>query len=100
MPGSYHRGVPCDDAQFIAVDARSLELLEEVRVFARMDGTAPEKTRALRHILISGERGTGKGEVARLIHRSSGRADRRYERADGGAINNPDQLVAEFPRLI
>lgn len=96
MPGSYHRGVPRDDAQFIAVDARSLELLEEVRVFARMDGTAPEKTRALRHILISGERGTGKEEVARLIHRLSGRADRSYERTDGGAINNPDQLVAEL----
>lgn len=96
MPGSYHRGVPCDDPQFIAVDPRSLEMLEEVRIFARMDGTSDEKTRALRNILISGERGTGKEEVARLIHRLSGRADKRYERTDGGAINNPDQLVAEL----
>ncbi len=96
MPGSYHCGVPCDDPQFIAVDPRSLEMLEEVRIFARMDGTSDEKTRALRNILISGERGTGKEEVARLIHRLSGRADKRYERTDGGAINNPDQLVAEL----
>jgi transcriptional regulator with AAA-type ATPase domain len=96
MPGSYHRGVPFDDPQFIAVDPRSLEMLEEVRIFARMDGTSEEKTRALRNILISGERGTGKEEVARLIHRLSGRADKRYERTDGGAINNPDQLVAEL----
>lgn len=96
MPGSRHRGVPFDDPQFIAVDPRSLEMLEEVRIFARMDGTSEEKTRALRNILISGERGTGKEEVARLIHRLSGRADKRYERTDGGAINNPDQLVAEL----
>jgi transcriptional regulator with AAA-type ATPase domain len=96
MPGSHYRGVPCDDPQFIAVDPRSLEMLEEVRIFARMDGTSDEKTRALRNILISGERGTGKEEVARLIHRLSGRADKRYERTDGGAINNPDQLVAEL----
>lgn len=96
MPGSYYRGVPCDDPQFIAVDPRSLEMLEEVRIFARMDGTSDEKTRSLRNILISGERGTGKEEVARLIHRLSGRADKRYERTDGGAINNPDQLVAEL----
>ena len=96
MPGSYYRGAPCDDPQFIAVDPRSLEMLEEVRIFARMDGTSDEKTRALRNILISGERGTGKEEVARLIHRLSGRAGKRYERTDGGAINNPDQLVAEL----
>ncbi|MFL6284439.1 MAG: sigma 54-interacting transcriptional regulator [Pyrinomonadaceae bacterium] len=96
MPGARTRPTPFIVPDFIAVDSKTLQMLEEVRIFARMDGTTDDKSRALRHILISGERGTGKEEIARLVHKLSGRSSNKYVTADSGVLNNPDQLAAEL----
>jgi DNA-binding NtrC family response regulator len=57
------------------------------RVFSKVRSVAPTRTT----VIIYGETGTGKGVVARLIHRHSNRRDRQYISVHCGAI--PDTLV-------
>jgi DNA-binding NtrC family response regulator len=56
---------PVPDSEFVGQSAAVQQLLETVRRVAQLDST----------VLITGESGVGKGVLARMIHRSSGRAD-------------------------
>lgn len=57
------------------------------KVFEKVRSVAPTKTT----VLLTGETGTGKGLVARLLHRHSNRADAQFITVHCGAI--PDTLL-------
>lgn len=57
------------------------------KVFAKVRSVAPTKAT----VLLTGETGTGKGVVARLIHRHSARNDRQFISVHCGAI--PENLL-------
>ncbi|MBN2125396.1 MAG: sigma-54-dependent Fis family transcriptional regulator [Deltaproteobacteria bacterium] len=63
------------------------ENLQMQRVFERIRALAPTQTA----VLLSGETGTGKGVMAKLIHRHSTRADAQFITVHCGAI--PDTLI-------
>jgi DNA-binding NtrC family response regulator len=65
---------------FVAKSSRMKELLELVEDIAGADA----------NILITGENGTGKSELARLIHERSHRAEQRFVRVNIGAL--PESL--------
>jgi DNA-binding NtrC family response regulator len=56
-------------------------------VFDKVKSVAPTKTT----VLLTGETGTGKGEIAKIIHRHSSRSDRQFISVHCGAI--PDTLL-------
>jgi len=57
------------------------------KVFEKVRSVAPTRTT----VLLTGETGTGKGEIAKLIHRHSSRSDRQFISVHCGAI--PDTLI-------
>src|SRR5690606_653117 len=61
-------GGPADTAD-LGVSAPMQEIAHKVRILAESDRTT---------VLITGESGTGKGWVARLLHGASGRSDRPF----------------------
>ncbi len=72
--------------------SESLEVVRTVspkmkRVFDKVRSVAP--TRAT--VLLTGETGTGKGEIAKLIHRHSSRSDKQFISVHCGAI--PETLI-------
>lgn len=69
----------------IAEDARSKELLEKVYKVAQTDAT----------VLISGETGVGKEEIAKLIHQNSRRSEEAFVRINCGAIS-PELIESEL----
>jgi DNA-binding NtrC family response regulator len=58
-----------------------------IRVFDKVKSVAPTKTT----VLLTGETGTGKGVIAKLIHRQSSRRDAQFISVHCGAI--PDTLL-------
>jgi DNA-binding NtrC family response regulator len=72
--------------------SESLEVVRTVsprmkRVFDKVRSVAP--TRAT--VLLTGETGTGKGEIAKLIHRHSSRSDKQFISVHCGAV--PETLI-------
>ena len=57
------------------------------KVFDKVRSAAPTRTT----VLLSGETGTGKGEIAKLIHRHSSRSEKQFISVHCGAI--PDTLL-------
>jgi DNA-binding NtrC family response regulator len=57
------------------------------RIFEKVRSVSPTRTT----VLLTGETGTGKGELAKLIHRHSSRSDRQFISVHCGAI--PDTLL-------
>lgn len=57
------------------------------RIFEKIRSVSPTRTT----VLLTGETGTGKGELAKLIHRHSSRSDRQFISVHCGAI--PDTLL-------
>jgi DNA-binding NtrC family response regulator len=80
-----------ESAGFIAVDPVTQALLTDLRDLALLDGVSGSK-QPLKHILLEGERGTGKELLARLIHSWSGRAGEKFSVVNLGAITK--QLAA------
>jgi len=73
-----------DVAGFIAHDPKMQGVLSQLRDIAVLDGCEnPQKTM---HVLLNGERGTGKELLARLIHEWSGRNGQTFQVVNLGAI--------------
>lgn len=83
LPGSKVMG-KIDVAGFIADDPKMQSVLSQVRDIAVLDGC--ENPQKMTHVLLIGERGTGKELLARLIHEWSGRNEKIYQVANLGAI--------------
>lgn len=71
--------------EFITGSETSKELLEQIRLVSRMDST----------ILITGESGTGKSTIARLIHQMSDRTTGPFITVNCASLP-PDLLEAEL----
>ena len=79
-----------DVADLVAEDPVTQSLLSTLRGYAALDGTRGP----LRHICLIGERGTGKDELARLIHKWSSRAEEPYVTMNFGGV--PKELAASL----
>lgn len=79
------RGQFFGTTDFIAEDTKSKNLLEKVRKVSKTDVT----------VLISGETGVGKEEIAKLIHQNSNRNEEAYVRINCGAIS-PELIESEL----
>ena len=73
-----------DVPDFIAADPVTQSVLSTLRDFAALDGMT--ERRKLKHILLVGERGSGKEKLARLVHEWSGRAKHPFVAVNFGAI--------------
>nr|WP_325179056.1 sigma 54-interacting transcriptional regulator [uncultured Oscillibacter sp.] len=73
------------DSNLILVDPRSKVLLSRAMKVAHMDST----------VLILGETGVGKGEIAKMIHKSSSRAEEAFVEINCGAIS-PELIESEL----
>jgi DNA-binding NtrC family response regulator len=73
---------------FVAADPVTQSLLSTLRDFAGLDGSK----QPLRHILLVGERGSGKEKLANLLHRWSARASEPYVAVNFAAI--PGELAS------
>jgi len=93
LPGQRIVGV-VDSPGFIAADPVTQALLANLRDLALLDGVSGSK-QTLKHLLLEGERGTGKELLARLIHGWSGRAQEKFIVANLGAITK-ELAAAEF----
>jgi DNA-binding NtrC family response regulator len=74
-----------DSPGFVAADPVTQALLTNLRDLAQLDGVSGSK-QTLKHILLEGERGTGKEVLARLIHSWSARGEEKFSVANLGAI--------------
>ena len=83
LPGS-RLGRKIDVAGFIADDPKMQSVLSQLRDIAVLDGC--ENPQKMTHVLLAGERGTGKELLARLIHEWSGRKDETLQVVNLGAI--------------
>lgn len=76
--------VKIDAPGFVAEDPRSQSLLSQLRDIALLDGVeSPEK---IKHVLLVGPRGSGKEELARLIHAMSRRGRETFQVINLGGI--------------
>jgi DNA-binding NtrC family response regulator len=83
LPGRKAMG-KIDVAGFIADDPKMQGVLSQLRDIAVLDGCEnPQRTT---HVLLCGERGTGKELLARLIHEWSGRNGQTFQVVNLGAI--------------
>jgi transcriptional regulator with AAA-type ATPase domain/TolB-like protein/Flp pilus assembly protein TadD len=73
--------------ELIGRSARIVALREQIRALL----TREAEVRRLPPILITGETGTGKGLVARILHRGGSRSKAEFVEVNGAAI--PDQLL-------
>lgn len=74
-----------ENSDIIAADKKMLAVLESANKVSKVDST----------VLLVGETGSGKEEVAKFIHRNSKRADNAFIKVNCGAI--PENLVeSEF----
>jgi transcriptional regulator with AAA-type ATPase domain/TolB-like protein/Flp pilus assembly protein TadD len=73
--------------ELIGRSARMAELREQIRALLAREGDL----RRLPPILITGETGTGKGLVARILHRGSSRSKAEFVEVNGAAI--PEHLL-------
>jgi DNA-binding NtrC family response regulator len=85
LPGQRIVGV-VDSPGFVAADPLTQELLSTLRDLAPLDGVSGGSKQTFKHLLLEGERGTGKELLARLIHGWSGRAQEKFIVANLGAI--------------
>ena len=69
---------------FIAEDPAMQSVLSQLREIAPLDGC--ENRQKMVHVLLAGERGTGKELLARLIHEWSRRSGETFQVANLGAI--------------
>jgi len=83
LPGSKLMG-KIDVAGFIADDPKMKSVLSQLRDIAVLDGC--ENHQKMTHVLLIGERGTGKELLARLIHEWSGRNGETFQVVNLGAI--------------
>ena len=83
LPGSKLIG-KVDVSGFIAEDPRMQSVLSQLRDIAVLDGC--ENSQLMTHVLLIGERGTGKELLARLIHEWSGRNGETFQVVNLGAI--------------
>ncbi len=83
LPGSKLIG-GIDAPGFIAEDPRTQSVLSQLRDIAVLDGC--ENPQRVSHVLLSGERGTGKELLARLIHEWSRRSGETFQVANLGGI--------------
>jgi transcriptional regulator with AAA-type ATPase domain/TolB-like protein/Flp pilus assembly protein TadD len=73
--------------ELLGRSARIVALREQIRALLTREG----EVRRLPPILIAGETGTGKGLVARILHRGGSRSKAEFVEVNGAAI--PDQLL-------
>ncbi len=85
LPGQRIVGV-VDSPGFIAADPVTQALLSTLRNLSQLDGVSDGSKQTFKHILLEGQRGTGKELLARLIHGWSGRAEEKFSVANLGAI--------------
>ena len=85
LPGQRIVGV-VESPGFVAADPLTQELLSTLRDLAPLDGVSGSSKQTFKHLLLEGERGTGKELLARLIHGWSGRAQEKFIVANLGAI--------------
>lgn len=84
LPGQ-RNVVAVDSPGFIAADPVTQALLSNLRDLAPLDGVSGSK-QTFKHLILEGERGTGKELLARLIHGWSARAEAKFSVANLGAI--------------
>src|SRR5215213_8108499 len=83
LPGSKLTG-KIDVSGFIAEDPAMQSVLSQLREIAPLDGfESPQK---MTHVILLGERGTGKELLARLIHEWSRRSGETFQVVNLGAI--------------
>lgn len=75
-----------DVTGLIADDPKMQSVLSQLRDIAVLDGC--ENAQKMTHVLLCGERGTGKELLARLIHEWSGRKDETLQVVNLGAISH------------
>ena len=83
LPG--HRvPVKIEEPGFVAEDPRSQSFLSELRDIALLDGV--ESPQNIKHVLLVGPRGSGKEELAKLIHAMSRRGRETFQVINLGGI--------------
>jgi DNA-binding NtrC family response regulator len=85
LPAQRSDGV-VESPGFIAADPVTQTLLSTLRNLAPLDGVSGGSKQTFKHLLLEGERGTGKELLARLIHGWSARAEEKFSVANLGAI--------------
>ena len=83
LPGSKLTG-KIDVSGFIAEDPAMQSVLSQLREIAPLDGC--ESAQKMTHVILLGERGTGKELLARLIHDWSRRSSETFQVVNLGAI--------------
>lgn len=84
LPGS-RLVAPVEMAEFVAEDPATQAMLSDLRDLALLDGIGSRQK--MKHILLVGERGTGKELLARAIHNWSARGGETFQVVNLGGIS-------------